>query len=169
MGESIEDLLRSDPHVVSIESEGTWNYKEVNPFLFKERTDWAKDYIEDLWRFLDRPYIVDDFGDHAIRTKWKHIDVKELYGQDAVDFLQSNALRTMNYAFVNGCLIDVINIDNYCGTNPDGFEDSVSKVRSSCDKLIDDKSDSTPIELVKDFKQDIYNLLDFLSYQSPDF
>ena len=61
MGESIENILRKDPHVLLIESGGAWGHKEIDPSLFKDRKKLAKDYIEDLWRFLERPYIVDDF------------------------------------------------------------------------------------------------------------
>lgn len=161
----IEKILLQDPHVIRIEPAEEWEFHNINCSIFKNHQEIVKSYLCSLQNFLKRPYIIDDFTKHPMREKWRYIEVPQKYDRRVSEYLKHNALRWKNMLAAFHC-IDVINKDNYCGTNTEQFQKILDELKEAC-RTVGLQTDVTPIEVVKSLKQKVYSLMEFLSNQSP--
>lgn len=165
---TLREIIEKDPHVVRVELGEPWKFLIINNALFRSNKDTVLLYFINLQKFLGLPYIVDDFENHGLRELWRLQEVPRKYDKDVQEFLRNNSLRTASYMVVNHCT-DVINPDNYVGTNKEMFESKLKEMLDGISQIREvTKGDRpTPVTLVKSLKQIVYSLLEFLSYQSP--
>ncbi len=167
--QDMERILMEDPHIVRIHPAEIWKSLDISLELWEEPTRESKEKcLKIIKEFLGYPYIEDDFGkDHLQRRDWWERKVKE-HGEAFGHFVDKNALRAGYAYFMLGSQFLGIN-QNYIGTNPQKYQEVLGEVF----KGLPDKSiyhlmpTYMKIEVMKDFKLRVYNILEFLSIQSP--
>lgn len=167
--QSIELLIKAEPHILKIEPAEQWKSLDINPLIFcSESRDYAMDYIEGLKYFLNLPYIIDDFDSHNVRNEWK-TDMFYKYGIKSYEYLNTNVLKGANSNVVNHCISEAINSKTYVGSNNEEFEKRIKELSELNQQLskATHLDCSTPIDLIKTLKQKVYCLLEFLSCQTP--
>lgn len=137
----IEEIVRQNPHVVSItytvipllpDLETEIEYG-LFPTLPKER---VKDFMRVIYHYLTAPIIQDDFEHHSERRVWVK-GMEERYGQSFLDYIHQNKLRgnalTPVYgysSFLESC---------YTGSNSTEFKQAVETLFDLARKVTDEQ------------------------------
>ena len=157
-------MLLVDPHIVRIEEAESWDHFGIDCNLFRKNYG-LKHQLRLMQILLFAPYICDDFVDHYKRDDWRQF-VLEKYGEEALRYVQNNALRGALTNVVHH-ITDFFNEKNYIGTNRDTFVRLLSEMRYAYADLDDNRGPVSPVDKVKVVKQKAYAVLKFLSEQKP--
>jgi hypothetical protein len=172
MSQTIEEILKADPNVIRIEPAEDFDIPSLDELsdefsekLKSEKRCNHKYHYKKLIELLEAPYIIDNFPSttegHYERSDWKHIFYAD---QPEVEtFLQNNALREAYTLLVEmGC--EALQ-EQYTGKNKETFttltQSCIDYFRNEM-KDYDEKPRETKVEMVKEFKQRAYKVLQHL-------
>lgn len=171
----VEEILRSDPHIVEIIPEEKWDFREIDLSHFREETyAGVRILVEQLIQpFLRRSYIVDDFQNHGDRRRWED-EHRERHGAQAWAYLHANCLRLNSNIATTINALDALRTF-YQRDERNGFDILVDKVltykpmatpRPTGNFLrapYDEKTIAEKLAYVQALKRDIYAVLDYIS------
>jgi hypothetical protein len=163
MGEELsisqmEQILLEEPHIVAIHQPEEWKIPKIDRRILSYDSEYNP--IDSLEGYLRMRCIEDDFGgNHAARREWK-TKMSRKYDW-FIDYLMSNALRFGNRipTIVND--LSILKM-TYKGSDQDKFQDK-------CDEIYESfvQPSKSAVAYAKKIQQAIYDLLFFLSEQSP--
>ncbi len=169
MQQTIEDLVRSEEHVLNIIlPENQHDYIiDYTKFLPAQKTE-VERIIKILTNYLKLPSIIDDFKDHDQRRVWRD-EMREKHGKDFRAYYDKNNLR-MN------CISAIsINLEYffckkqpYLGQNQETFYEKTETIINNCHPQggYGTKTTQEKLQMVDKIKQGIRELLDFLSIKN---
>jgi hypothetical protein len=161
MAESIEQILAKEPHITRIESPEQWQFPNIDYSLWASaKRKNVKECIEIFQDFLRGPYIVDDFeSSHNERRQWRS-DMSQKYVWFH-DYYNTNALRGGDH-WIRYLLLRDIVLEGYCGKQKK-LKQYIQHVRDCIPEKYDSKSSEEKVRFVKEYKQRLYGVLQFIS------
>lgn len=156
------------PRIKSVEWD-SWYESKFNSSLFATNgEDKARDvFAVGLQNFVNSPYIIDDFKDHSKRREWYYQNVDK-FDREFKTAFKDNALKFNKFCQTKGILERYFE-NYYVGKEKEKFIDLISKVKEmhirSSDKY-DEKNIGEKRAYIKEFKNRVINLLDFLDVKN---
>lgn len=157
-----EQMLLEDPHVVEIRYDGPWVHGKVEPNLWVvRRRPIVEGILRGLGRFLDLPYIIDDFGeDHPARINWRNG-----LGEKTQRYLvEKNVLMGNNLVCVAGN-VEVVGI-GYIGPNAGTFAEHRARILEQFPYgIYHTLTVGEQMNVVGNIKNSVWAMLSFLAEQ----
>ena len=163
----IEELLLKDSHIVAIHHADDYDIPEINIALWSsEDRESCKIFLNGCIEYLNSPCIEDDFGsNHDARRAWKTDSSRP---KKVKEYYSKNALKYNKFVNISDALYELLR--RYDGTNKRKFERLDSAVRKEIPASKDEYdmlATQQKIGVVKNVKDRLYDVLQFLSEQSP--
>lgn len=163
MPDSIETILKKDPHIVEIVPGEVVEFTRIDSSGFNDDKEDAQYLVENcLEKFVASPCIVDNFENHSQRREWIP-QMCQTYGKEVYQFYNSNCLRVNVFRSVasTAMLFYVI----YEGKEKDTFRKLAKNVMDSCNSggNYDKFTIAEKLAFVKNIKKQIIPLIDFLA------
>jgi len=166
MEKSNVDILRDEPHIVRIEEPEEWSFHPISLKLWKrDNRKNVEEVIQLLQEYLGMYYIVDDFENHSERRRWR-ASMKQKYDWFYDLYQGKNALGGN---FVSVMQLHIAHFRTDYRGDVEGLKQLINNVAKFKDRGYDELPTEEKVKFVKDYKRQIYAVLDFLSKDSPPY
>ena len=172
--EDLEAILMQDKdfvaHVVAIHPAEKWDLPSLDDIdysLWNKEIEWKRLALEDLYRFLNGPYIEDNFKDNGQRKEWR--DGMEAKHDWFYGYYRNNALRTNLMGQVMRSAMNQL-MEHYTGAGKKELEALAQAARQRAMEAssgYDSKSIKDKIDTSRWVKDAVYQVIMFLYNQGP--
>jgi hypothetical protein len=164
MADSMEEIIKNDPHVKKFIPGENRGY-EINFGYFGEAAEMVEEVLSVVNDWMASPYIVDDFVNHSERREWRDALEKD-NGRKVGQYLEQNVLRKNRF---NGLINSAFLIKSaYPGSNKEviGLMTDIENQGVFVRKEYDALTVQEKIDYVVGIKQRVHNLLSTLEVET---
>ena len=160
----MENVLLRDSHVISITHGKLRDVPSVDYLLFSaDERDLAEENIMTLGQYVNSPYIRDNFRDHGDRQNWRDRMCKKYTWFH--DYYNTNAYKSNSLLAVSLALDKISSA--YIGKNRRKLRELLKREEDMRSEPYDDFTLTQKRTYIRRVKQVVYDVLVFLSSQSP--
>ncbi|HII16309.1 TPA: response regulator [Candidatus Woesearchaeota archaeon] len=155
--DTIERLIRNEPHVEGIIPAEDWAMPKISYGLFGKEGKKAKEYVTEILFLLRLPYLIDNFGEnHQARREWGGNMARRFFWATDSPVL-ANAMRFNKYFGIAGVLKHLN--EWYLGSNKEEAKEEIKTFETMLTMYKNELSSDQQLNAAKQMKQQAYNIL----------